>query len=54
MKKIALVEVKIRINGTGLTMSVYNRKVPIARNFDSTGIGIANTGQRLRLPFYSG
>lgn len=44
-----VVEVKIRVTGTGLIMSVYNKKVLLAKNFDSTGIGIENTGQRLHL-----
>ena len=44
-----LVKVKIQVTGTGLIMSAYNRKVPVVKNFDSTGIGISNTGQRLQL-----
>jgi LytS/YehU family sensor histidine kinase len=48
-----LVEVDIRLSDTGLTMSVFNTKVPRAKNIDSTGIGIANTTERLRL-LYSG
>jgi hypothetical protein len=32
-----------------LTMSVFNKKVPRAKNIDSTGIGIANTAERLHL-----
>ena len=44
-----LVEVKIHVTGTGVTLSAYNRKVPVAKNFESTGIGISNTGQRLQL-----
>ena len=44
-----VVEVKIQVTGTGLIMSVYNKKVLLSKNFDSTGIGIENTGQRLKL-----
>ena len=44
-----IVEVKISVTATGLTMSAYNKKVPVARTFESTGIGISNTGQRLQL-----
>ena len=44
-----VVEVKIQVTGTGLIMSVYNKKVLLGTNFDSTGIGIENTGQRLNL-----
>ena len=48
-EKDGVVEVKILVIDTGLAMSVYNRKVPVAKNFESTGIGVSNTGQRLRL-----
>ena len=44
-----LVEVNIHLIDTGLRMSVFNRKVPHAKNIDSTGIGIANTAERLHL-----
>ena len=43
------VEIDIRIEETTLAMSVINKKVPHARNIDSTGIGIANTAERLQL-----
>ena len=44
-----LVEVKIQITDTRLTMLVFNRKVPLAESIDSTGIGIVNTAERLHL-----
>jgi LytS/YehU family sensor histidine kinase len=44
-----LVEVKIHILDTRLRMFAFNKKVPLAKNTDSTGIGIANTAERLHL-----
>jgi hypothetical protein len=44
-----IVEVKISVTETGLRMSAHNKKVPVAKTFESTGIGISNTGQRLQL-----
>jgi hypothetical protein len=44
-----LVEVRIGITDTQLTMYVFNRIVPVVDNIDSTGIGIANTSERLHL-----
>ena len=44
-----LVEVKIQVTDTGLTMSTFNKKMPIAESVDSTGIGIVNTAGRLNL-----
>jgi hypothetical protein len=44
-----LVEVKIHIVQKQLGMSVFNRKVTNAANIESTGIGIVNTAERLRL-----
>jgi LytS/YehU family sensor histidine kinase len=44
-----LVEVKIQITDTSLTMVTFNKKMPIAESVDSTGIGIANTAGRLNL-----
>ena len=43
------VEVKIQVEETLLTMSVFNKKVPRAGKIESTGIGIANTAERLQL-----
>jgi LytS/YehU family sensor histidine kinase len=44
-----LVDVKIQVTDTRLTMVVFNRKMPLAERIDSTGIGIANTAERLNL-----
>lgn len=44
-----IVEVNIQVTDTWLKMFVFNRKVSLAQDVDSTGIGIANTGERLRL-----
>jgi LytS/YehU family sensor histidine kinase len=44
-----LVEVNIRMTGSRLTMVVSNKKVALAKNADSTGIGVANTAERLHL-----
>ena len=44
-----LVEVKIQVTDTRLTMFAFNRKVPLAESIASTGIGIANTAERLHL-----
>jgi len=44
-----LVEVKIQVTDKQLTMVVFNKKMPLAEKIDSTGIGIANTAERLHL-----
>lgn len=43
------IEVRIHIDQKQLRMSVFNRKVTDAKNVESTGIGIVNTAERLRL-----
>ncbi|MGC4103226.1 sensor histidine kinase [Ferruginibacter sp.] len=48
-----LVQVSIQITDTGLSMFVYNKKVPLAATIDSTGIGVSNTAERLKL-LYAG
>ncbi|MFM2359022.1 MAG: hypothetical protein RLY16_1015 [Bacteroidota bacterium] len=43
------VEVNIQITNNGLAMYVFNHKVPLADKIESTGIGIVNTAERLKL-----
>jgi LytS/YehU family sensor histidine kinase len=45
----SVVEVKIEITDTGLSLFVFNKIVPIAESIESTGIGITNTAERLKL-----
>ncbi len=44
-----VVDVKIQITDDGLTLFVFNKKVPLAAKIESTGIGISNTAERLKL-----
>jgi Histidine kinase len=45
----SVVEVKIDIANNGLRMFVFNKIVPLAESINSTGIGITNTAERLKL-----
>ena len=45
----ARVDVEIIISNTGLSMQVFNYKMPLVKNMESTGMGIVNTAQRLQL-----
>lgn len=44
-----VVDVKILVTDNGLTLFVFNKKVPLAEEIESTGIGIPNTAERLKL-----
>ena len=44
-----VVEVKILMTGTRLTMSVFNRRMLLIGRIESTGIGMTNTTERLHL-----
>jgi LytS/YehU family sensor histidine kinase len=48
-KDNARVDVKIVISNSGLSMQVFNYKMPLVKNMESTGMGIENTAQRLQL-----
>lgn len=45
----SIVEVKIEIVNNRLSMFVLNKKVLLADSLESTGIGIINTAERLKL-----
>lgn len=44
-----IVEVNITVTDSGLKLYVFNKIVPVHASVDSTGIGIANTAERIKL-----
>ncbi|OQP63785.1 hypothetical protein A3860_22870 [Niastella vici] len=43
-----IVEITLQVTDTGLRLYVFNKKVQHSLNTESTGIGISNTGERLK------